>query len=58
MPLWGDSRYGGNRQAGLALWSVQLTFPHPITGKEITAPARPDTEAFPWSLFHDQIPSD
>jgi 23S rRNA pseudouridine1911/1915/1917 synthase len=57
--LVGDGKYGSREKAPfIGLWAYRLTFPHPITGKEITASARPDTEAFPWSLFHDQIPSD
>lgn len=32
-PLWGDQRYNPKAKAGqqLALWAVELTFPHPIT---------------------------
>ncbi|MBQ5841103.1 MAG: RluA family pseudouridine synthase [Clostridia bacterium] len=51
MPLWGDSRYGGNRQAGPALWSVRLTFPHPITGETVCGESTPDWTAAPWSYF-------
>ncbi len=51
MPLWGDSRYGGHRQAGLALWSVKLTFPHPITGETLCGQSAPDWTAAPWCYF-------
>lgn len=59
LPLVGDGKYGSREKAPfIGLWAFRLTFPHPITCKEITASARPDTDAFPWSLFHDQIPSE
>jgi 23S rRNA pseudouridine1911/1915/1917 synthase len=56
LPLAGDSRYGGIRNCPLALWSCRLTFPHPISGEEISARSLPDTQAFPWNLF--DIPND
>ena len=43
MPLYGDSRYGGVKGACLGLWSHTLTFPHPITNREITAESFPPT---------------
>lgn len=37
-PLWGDQRYNPNAKAGqqLALWAVELTFPHPITHQRLS----------------------
>lgn len=51
MPLYGDSRYGGVKGANLGLWSHRLTFPHPITGEELTAVSHPDWDAAPWCYF-------
>jgi 23S rRNA pseudouridine1911/1915/1917 synthase len=59
LPLVGDGKYGSREKAPyIGLWAFRLTFPHPITGKELTAAAIPDTEAFPWSLFHGEIPNE
>ena len=56
LPLVGDGKYGSREKSPfIGLWAYRLSFPHPITGREITATATPDTEAFPWCLFHDQI---
>lgn len=51
MPLWGDSRYGGNREKGPALWSCRLSFPHPITGETIRGESLPDRGQAPWCYF-------
>lgn len=51
MPLLGDSRYGGNRQMPLALWSYRLSFPHPITRQPLLGKSLPDFSAAPWNLF-------
>ena len=51
LPLVGDSTYGGRRDCPLALWSHQLTFPHPATGETVTATSLPNTDMFPWNLF-------
>lgn len=51
LPLVGDTTYGGRRGCPLALWSHQLTFPHPTTGETVTATSLPNTDAFPWNLF-------
>ena len=59
LPLMGDGKYGSREKAPyIGLWAFKLTFPHPMTGKELTAAAIPDTEAFPWSLFHGEIPNE
>ena len=45
-PLWGDQRYNSNAKAGqqLALWAVELRFPHPTTGEQLTFHS-------PWTTF-------
>lgn len=35
-PLLGDRKYGGPAGDGIALWSWRLTFPHPVTGEDLT----------------------
>ena len=59
LPLVGDGKYGSREKAPfIGLWAYRLTFPHPITGKELSVSAFPDTETTPWSLFKDQIPTE
>ena len=59
LPLVGDGKYGSREKAPyIGLWAFKLTFPHPMTGKELTATALPDTETLPWSLFHGEIPNE
>ena len=59
LPLVGDGKYGSREKAPyIGLWAFKLTFPHPMTGKELTAAALPDTETLPWSLFHGEIPNE
>ena len=59
LPLVGDGKYGSREKAPyIGLWAYRLTFPHPITGREITATAKPDTALLPWSLFDDPITND
>lgn len=56
LPLVWDGKYGSREKAPyIGLWAFRLTFAHPITGKELTATALPDTEIFPWSLFRGEI---
>ncbi len=51
-PLVGDGKYGSRDKApGLALWSYRMTFPHPVTGKCITATSTPPLEVMPWGMF-------
>ena len=58
-PLVGDGKYGSREKAPyIGLWAYRLTFPHPVTGKELTASAIPDTDIMPWCLFQDQITSE
>ena len=49
-PLWGDQRYNQRAKAGqqLALWAVELTFPHPTTHQSLTFTSSPQ---FPAHLF-------
>lgn len=50
-PLVGDGKYGSRIKApSPALWSGQLSFPHPITGRNLTFCAPPPA-LFPFSLF-------
>ena len=59
LPLVGDGKYGSREKSPyIRLWAFKLTFPHPMTGKELTATATPDTETLPWSLFHGEIPNE
>ena len=51
LPLAGDRKYGSAcRDCSLALWSVFLAFPHPVTGRRITGQL-PPPETWPWTLF-------
>lgn len=51
-PLWGDQRYNKQAIVGqqIALWSTDLSFPHPIT-KEIMHFESPLPNVKPWTLF-------
>lgn len=49
-PLWGDKKYGGSGEGGIALFSCALGFPHPRTGERMTFEKRPDA-AYPWTEF-------
>ena len=54
-PLAGDKKYGSAfRDCDLALYSVRLTLPHPVTGQALTRELRPP-ETWPWSLFSDLL---
>ena len=54
-PLVGDKKYGSAFRGGdLALFSVRLTLPHPVTGDMLTQELRPP-ETWPWSLFSDLL---
>lgn len=50
-PLTGDGKYGSrcNRHT-LALWSAELHFPHPVTGKPMAFRVQPPEQA-PWCEF-------
>ena len=52
-PLYGDQRYGkGLNKAGqqIALWSVLVGFPHPVSKEEIKIESLPP-DAYPWNSF-------
>ena len=54
-PLVGDKKYGSSvRDAGLALWSTKLSFPHPGSGETLCRELLPP-ESWPWTLFSDLI---
>lgn len=56
LPLVGDGKYGSREKCPcFALWAASLTFPHPITGKTVTATSHPPVHAAPWSLFDTEI---
>ncbi len=51
MPLVGDGKYGGKTPGvPLGLWSRELTFPHPKTGKNMTFSQEPPVQR-PWTDF-------
>ena len=51
MPLLGDAKYGSRiRDCGIALWSAELSFPHPVSGETLCFSAPPPS-VFPWSEF-------
>ena len=50
-PLLGDGKYGSrSNRCAVALWSAELRFPHPVSGKALTFTAQPP-QVYPWSLF-------
>lgn len=57
-PLYGDQKYGrGVNKVGqqIALWSVFVGFPHPVTKEEVTLISTPPSQ-YPWDLWpQDQI---
>ena len=51
LPLAGDGKYGSREKCPfIGLWAYRLTFPHPITGKEICVSAKPDGMLAPWDF--------
>ncbi|MFC7682134.1 RluA family pseudouridine synthase [Paenibacillus sp. GCM10028914] len=53
-PLYGDQRYGkGFSKSGqqIALWSVLVGFPHPVTKEEVRIEVIPP-DVHPWNLFN------
>lgn len=59
-PLFGDQKYGSKvNKAGqqIALWSVLVGFPHPVTKEDISIRSMPPS-VYPWSIFNmDQLGS-
>ena len=55
LPLVGDGKYGNREKCPhIGLWACKLTFPHPITGKIISAEVFPDADVAPWTYFDFQ----
>lgn len=55
-PLAGDGKYGSRDKCPyIGLWAYRLTFPHPITGKNVTASTCPDLGIRPWSHFERKL---
>lgn len=51
LPLVGDGKYGGKEPGiPLGLWSTELSFPHPATGKIMTFTQDPPDQE-PWNWF-------
>jgi len=56
LPLVGDGKYGSREKAPfIGLWAYRLTFPHPVTGKTVSAETLPDPAVLPWNLFPQLI---
>jgi len=56
-PLYGDQKYGADRNKPgqqIALWSVQLSFPHPTTKEVMEFRSKPPME-YPWNLWDPAI---
>ena len=54
-PLVGDGKYGNREKCPyIGLWALRLTFPHPITGKMISADTLPDADNAPWKYFDEK----
>ncbi|MDR3215873.1 MAG: RluA family pseudouridine synthase [Clostridiaceae bacterium] len=52
-PLVGDVKYGykGKTPVQLALWAVELRFPHPVSGETLVFRVYPPEDTAPWDLF-------
>ena len=50
MPLWGDQRYNPNavKHQQIALWSYEISFPHPTTKEVLTFRCEPPGN-YPWN---------
>ena len=56
LPLLGDGKYGSREKCpNIALWAYRLSFPHPVSGKEVTAEALPPLDILPWSDFAEVL---
>lgn len=50
-PLYGDGKYGSRtNEKCIALWSYRLSFPHPISKKNMSFESLPNN-TFPWNAF-------
>lgn len=50
-PIYGDKKYGGINKSALALWAVELRFPHTITKDIMVFRVHPPTDENPWINF-------
>ena len=53
-PIVGDRKYAGDKYVkadNLALWSVEIRFPHPTKKDIMVFRAFPDDSVFPWNAF-------
>lgn len=53
-PLYGDVKYGIEEKewrGNIALWSNEISFPHPVTKEIMTFKSFPPNE-FPWNIFN------
>lgn len=51
-PLYGDKKYGKTQgKTELALWAVEIRFPHPITKDIMVFKVYPPIEEAPWNFF-------
>ncbi len=56
LPLVGDGKYGSREKCPyIGLWAFRLTFPHPITGKSLSAQAIPNQDRAPWNCFNETV---
>ncbi|MDR0270707.1 RluA family pseudouridine synthase [Paenibacillus sp.] len=56
-PLYGDQKYGSRvNKPGqqIALWSVMVGFPHPVTKEDVVLSSLPPAE-HPWSLWPESV---
>ena len=50
-PLYGDGKYGSRtNEKCIALWSYRLSFPHPVSKKNMSFESHPGN-TFPWNAF-------
>jgi 23S rRNA pseudouridine1911/1915/1917 synthase len=56
MPLAGDKKYGAKDNfKSIGLFSSNLAFPHPKSGKAVDFGALPDYSKAPWNIFEDEF---
>lgn len=56
-PVFGDRKYGSHGVGQFALFSAHLSFKHPLSGEQLSFSEKPE-DAFPWSIFNEQILKD
>ena len=55
LPLVGDRKYGSSyRDCGLALFSTELAFSHPVSGERICRELAPPS-IWPWTIFEEEL---